>query len=55
MSKTYLIWFLIAGIVGAFGSYSREGGSPLVYGRSLAWAIVALVSFLGLIGALPSV
>lgn len=51
MTKTDLVWFLIAGLVGAVGGYQREGG-PLVYGRSLAWAIVALWAFLSLVGVL---
>jgi hypothetical protein len=51
MSKTDLIWFLIAGLVGAVGSYERPGGA-WVYGRSLAWAIVALWAFLGLVGVI---
>lgn len=51
MSKTAMIWFLVAGIVGAVGGY-ESGGRPLVYGRSLAWAVVALMAFLGLVGVL---
>lgn len=50
MSKTDLVWFLIAGIVGAVGNYQRGETPPYRYGASLAWAIVALFSFLGLIG-----
>lgn len=52
MTKTDLIWFLIAGLVGAVGSYDNAAGGPRYYGRSLAWAIVALFAFLGLVGVL---
>jgi hypothetical protein len=51
MNKISLVWFLIAGIVGAAGSY-EGGGRPLGYGRSLAWAIIALFAFLGLVGVI---
>lgn len=51
MSKTTLVWFLIAGLVGAIGAYDTTAG-PRWYGRSLAWAIVALFAFLGLVGVL---
>lgn len=52
MNKTDLIWFLIAGLVGAVGGYEAAPGRPVVYGRSLAWAIVALFAFLGLVGVI---
>jgi len=53
MNKTDLVWFLIAGIVGAIGSYAHDtNGTPFVYGRALSWAIVALFAFLGLIGVI---
>lgn len=51
MTKVDLVWFLIAGLVGAVGGY-ENGGRPLVWGRSLAWAIIALFSFLALIGVI---
>lgn len=53
MTKTDFVWFLIAGIVGAIGGY-EGGGRPLVYGRSIAWAIVALFSFLCLVGVITN-
>lgn len=54
MNKTTLVWFLIAGIIGAIGGYERVDGRPLVYGRSLAWTVVALFAFLGLIGVITN-
>ena len=53
MTKLDLIWFLIAGIVGAAGSYAHDtNGTPFTYGRPLAWAILALFAFLGLVGVI---
>lgn len=49
MTKTTLVWFLIAGLVGAVGAYDTTAGVRW-YGRSLAWAIVALFCFLALLG-----
>lgn len=50
MTKLAMIWFLVAGLVGAVGGYGD--GTGRWYGRSLAWAIVALMAFLGLVGAI---
>lgn len=55
MTKTDLVWFLIAGLIGAIGGYERVEGRPLVYGRSLAWATVALFAFLALLGVITNV
>lgn len=51
MNKHDLVWFLIAGIVGAVGTY-EPAGKPWGYGRSLAWAIVAVFALLGLVGVI---
>jgi hypothetical protein len=49
MSKVSLVFFLVASIIGAFGSYRREGGLA-GYGSPLAWGIVALWALLELVG-----
>ena len=51
MTKLDFVWFLVAGCLGAFGSY-ENGGSPRGYGRSLAWAVVALFGLLGVVGVI---
>lgn len=50
MSQLSLVFFLIAGIIGALGGYGD--GTGRWYGRSLAWAIIALWAFLELIHAI---
>lgn len=53
MSKLALVWFLVAGLVGMVGTFEHTADTrPFVYGRSLAWAIVALMSLLGLVGVI---
>lgn len=52
MTKTDLVWFLVAGLIGAVGGYEHADGRPLGYGRSLAWAMVALFALLGLLGVI---
>lgn len=52
MNETDLVWFLIAGVLGMLGTVPV--GEPV--GRNwfvfLAFATIALFSFLGLVGAL---
>lgn len=55
MEKTYLVWLLVAGLVGMLGGYDSSAAGYRPYIRSVPWAIVALMCFLGLIGALPLV
>ncbi len=50
MSKLSLVFFLVAGILGAFGGYGD--GTGRWYGRSVAWAVVALWALLELVGVI---
>lgn len=52
MSQLSLVFFLVAGLVGAFSGYDRGGAGAIGYGRSLAWAIVALWALLELLHAI---
>ena len=52
MNKTFLVWLLVIGILGAVGTAPAGGAfdrSTLVF---LAWLGLALLAFLALIGVL---
>lgn len=55
MPRTLYGWFFVAGLIGAFGGYEQGAAGYRVYGRSLAWLVIAIMGGLGLLGLLPAV